>query len=849
MVLRNGFSRWPGRLGLACLSALAGMIAVLTVSQSAAAETSPCIDPRIQQASVQATLHLQVHGVDSPLITSTTEITISPDWPGVRGLFGDEQQQFGSLGCFLEFGDLEYHPAPPRITVFQKTKSDPARVKITDTSVLTDGPEIRQIWTQGPWRVTKHTWGYRVAFQPGQLASGFGHGAWTVTVRAPGLTMQDPERPPSADDGRGTLTWSFPAGRQPIPSIETSLTSPWLVRMNLATNRWPTRWFSDAAWTLGDGVLLAMVGLWAGARLLRRNRDGPDQRSLSAAVLGVSFLSVACYVYYVIDDYVWHQADGDAVRLSENLVLVAVAVPYFLLALGVRWRTVAVVSGLSAWITVVIAESPVNVGAGTFVVAYDIILRVFPLLSAMVLIGAGTVLWIRRLWPFGEEFQGLRDLSRKPFRVRQVIGLVAGMFILNSFILGQSAAASYYYWQHSDPWWQGRAPGALDWVTGDLSNDVHWWVGDGIQWWLYLVIAAGIFAALRAISADARGVFFAASADRHDLALMAAITAILFVGTWGIYDGVSLPLPCIVTFAGLVSYGLTRKLSKLDLKLGEGDPETATGGSFLVNHRIDMLVASEHAASAVKQKTDTEAAAAGSAPGISASADRGQNSPPGYAKLPTEDPGVTALALGPADTWWDNGVAAVRVGRYLALIPIIFDLYIYWTAGELSQLNFPFGLQAALGIIAGTIIAWYTGLFMFGVLLPYLKGIRTPVKGIVFGLIAFAAYAADAAVRHALGVTPYNTFIVDGLFAMALLATVGLLLDIETLRKHHGDQGLISNIYRLGAVRVAVTYATTLIIVGVGVWQTVYLTGQSAQERAQNIANTAQYVGTAHKPG
>ena len=83
--------------------------------------------------------------------------------------------------------------------------------------------------------------------------------------------------------------------------------------------------------------------------------------------------------------------------------------------------------------------------------------------------------------------------------------------------------------------------------------------------------------------------------------------------------------------------------------------------------------------------------------------------------------------------------------------------------------------------------------------------------------------------------------------ARAALIENGVLLEVYLERANR--RGLISNIYRLGAVRVAVTYATTLIIVGVGVWQTVYLTGQSAQERAQNIANTAQYVGTAHKPG
>ena len=117
---------------------------------------------------------------------------------------------------------------------------------------------------------------------------------------------------------------------------------------------------------------------------------------------------------------------------------------------------------------------------------------------------------------------------------------------------------------------------------------------------------------------------------------------------------------------------------------------------------------------------------------------------------------------------------------------------------------------------------------MFGVLLPYLKGIRTPIKGVVFGLIPGVIYAADAAIRHTLNVAPYPTFITDGLLAVSIFATVGVLLDLDTLRSRKNER-LISSIYRLGSVRVAVAYLTTLIVVGIGIWQAFYLTGQTAE--------------------
>jgi hypothetical protein len=113
-----------------------------------------------------------------------------------------------------------------------------------------------------------------------------------------------------------------------------------------------------------------------------------------------------------------------------------------------------------------------------------------------------------------------------------------------------------------------------------------------------------------------------------------------------------------------------------------------------------------------------------------------------------------------------NGLAALQSGVYLALVPIGFDVFEYWTSGDLSLLGFPFGLQDAIGIIISVALGWITGLFLFGVVIPYLRGIRTPVKGLVFGLVAFAAFAADDGVRNALGVAPYSTYVVDGLLAV-----------------------------------------------------------------------------------
>jgi hypothetical protein len=872
---------------------------------AAAATTDLCSDPTLQSASVQSTLQVNIHGVDWPSMTSTTNITVAESWRGTSDLFGDARQEGAALACFTPVNTYDYEATPPDITVQAATKSHPALVNITDIVTMTDGPEAWQTWYEGPWTVTKQNSGYDIAFR-GQHT--LADGSWSVTVKAPGLTILNPAPQPTTDNGQGKLTWSFPApkhsvGKDPapqqVPQVLVSLPSPWQVHMNLATDRWPVRWLSDASWTLGDGIVFDAVVLLLSWRLLRRKRGGrpdgaptlkfstiklfgskfpamefptlevPEEDRLPAVVMSITFVSVIAYAYYLIDDYQWHAAGGEAMWGTENTLLIYVTAVFFLSGLGVPWYWNQGISALSV-IGVAIIDgfdlslAPVDYSgsnSGEWGV-YNLLVLLIPLLLAMTFAFAGAAAWITRLWPFGgDNWNGLIRqrsdtwLSGK----RRVAMLAGGALVAGALILGQSAGASYYYWLHSDIWRQG--PGALTWVTTDLMIDAHWWIGDGIQWALFYTILVGAFAVLRTMRADARGVFFGLyPSDRGDLTLMAALAGSIAIGTWGFYDGVSLPIPFIVAFGLLITWGLTRKLSRLEA--GAKVENLPSGGgvdppkSLLGQYQKDMVATSDHGHTTTRRKKVSRrvAAAAGSNAGgalrkviplksliqTESGAEGSQDQPVPQLELDREvDPGVTALALGPGCTWWDNGVAAVKAGMYLTIVPIAFDIYILWNSGGLSPFGYAFGLQDAIGSIANNVVGWLAGLFMFGVLSAYLRGIRTPVKGAIFGLIAFAAFASDAGIRNALGVTPYPTFVVDGLLAVALFATTGLLLDICTLRIHN-DQGLIGSIYRLGSVRVAVTYATTLIIVGVSLWQAVYLTGQTSQQRAQNISNAAQ---------
>jgi len=878
---------------------LAGVFAMMIAGRpAAAADTGPCSDPALQSASVQSTLQVKIRGVDWPSMTSVMQITVPESWRGTSDLFGDASQQGSALACFMPINNYDYQAAPPDITVQAATKTRHAQVNVTNVITMADGPDAPPIWREGPWTVTKEAGGYQVAFAPQQPSAAAQYGSWTVTLCAPDLNIVHPAPEPATDSGQGKLTWSFLAAKppakppakttaarqpkkpapRPLPRVSVALTSPWQVHMNLAADPWPMRWLSDASWALNDGVLFDVVVLVLSLRLLRRRSGKPEQRRLPAAVISLSCVSIIAYGYYLLDNYIWHTAYGEAGWKLENIILLYIAAWFFFSGLGKLpgWLWVTIGSTLPI-ITALILSLDLSRAPMYSYDSYsrppkgfgisDLLVLLIPLLLALTLAGVGAVLWISRLWPFGKRepdglLRQLNDtwLARngRVVVLRVVVLMVAGLFV-SALILGQSAASAYYYWQHSDLWIRG--PGVFTWMAADMISDAHWWIGDGLQWPLSYAILAGLFAVLRAMRADARGAFFGRyPSDRADLTLMAAITACIFIGTWGYYAGFSIPIPSIVAFVLLIVWGLTRKLSETESRAAvEGRPDLGpeANGSLLGRFQNDLLTASDQSfKSRAKRKGLKRAAArAGTAGNIAlqeviplkslATAGTGagtQDGEPPQLKLPCEmDPGVTALALGPGSTWWDNGVAAVRRGIYLTIVPIGFDLYIMWNSGDLSQVNFPFGLQDAIGYAAGNVIGWMAGLFMFGVLLSYFRGVRTPVKGLVFGLIGFAAFAADAGIRHAVGLAPYPTFMVDGLLAIALFATVGLLLDISTLQKHN-DQGAIGSIYRLGSVRVGVTYATTLIIVGVSLWQAVYLTGQSAQQRATNLSNAAQTI-------
>jgi hypothetical protein len=917
-VHRHG--RWLPWLSRLCLVLLAGPGLLLTAAAPAAAGTDLCGDPLLQSASVQSSLHVRVRGQDWASMTSVMRITLPEAWRGTGGLLGDPAQQSAPIGCFLPFGQEEYRQGAPRIAVIRAKPPCRPCVQIVDTVTETDSFDRGSAWDMGIWHVARQPWGYSASFTPQEVGVGVIHGHWTVTLDAPGFrvqgTAQEPLPSPATDDGHGKLTWSFPKD-QLLPDINAELRGAWPVRMNLATQRWPMRWLSDALWAVTDGALLYGIALWLAWRLWRRRPGNPGQRRLAGAAASISLLGLGCYAGYVIDDYFWNSPNGDAVWIAEDLTLVAIAAFFFVTGCGIRCRWAAAIAALAASAAALTAFggaivigswAPISFYARASTSAGNVtglLILTVPLQFAMTLMIAGTALWIGRLWPFGKaartywlrDWRGQPSLEGShdqgaPCRSAHVAVLLLASFIVSAVILGLGATSSYDVWLHRHSWVSAANLDGFQWVSSDLLQETHWWISDGLQWALFFTVTVAVFAVLRAMSTDARGVFFEPRRDPADTHVKptapktagSAIVLVIvfagwFIGSWGFYSGISVPLAFLIAAAGLSRFGLKKDLSDLDgtsKVVGRTPNELPSEHtSLLVTHRTALFAAAERAAAAaLARKQGVTPPASGSesdsrtpgpapdeqpAPRQQAIQLEPATQPPrrGWAQrirrrqpagaaelvLPEAiDAGAVALALGPGDTWWDNGKQAVRTGALLTVVPLGFYAYITWRNGGLAPLTYPFGLLDILSTAASVLIAWLVGLFAFGALLPYLRGTRAPFKGVVLGVVTLAAEATDAAIRHALGVTPYSTFLVDGLLAIAVFGTLGLLLDMRTLQIHNRDSGLLNTLYRLGHMRVAVTFATTLLVVGIGIWQDVYLTGQTAQQRAQTASDTAQAV-------
>lgn len=177
--------------------------------------------------------------------------------------------------------------------------------------------------------------------------------------------------------------------------------------------------------------------------------------------------------------------------------------------------------------------------------------------------------------------------------------------------------------------------------------------------------------------------------------------------------------------------------------------------------------------------------------------------PPGFG------PGELALALGPGRQWWERGLIALRLGSWLAWLPIAYFVYVLVLAQSrpLVAAPIPFTGISFITALANEAAFWLVAAFAFGCLFPYLRGRNGLVKGAALGLVYLAAHAGASL----LGATGDTLWQVRSVQLLLFLMVLGVLMDGATVEGAALSWQYLVERYKVAEAKAALTYATSLI--------------------------------------
>ena len=166
------------------------------------------------------------------------------------------------------------------------------------------------------------------------------------------------------------------------------------------------------------------------------------------------------------------------------------------------------------------------------------------------------------------------------------------------------------------------------------------------------------------------------------------------------------------------------------------------------------------------------------------------------------------------------------MGAAVAVAPVLYYLIVLFTERAPTELsaNSQYGL---LGLVSGLVTEigfWLVLSFVFGALLPYVRGRQAVWKGLTLGVVFSISVGLSTLLVDEAG----SAWTFRALQVVLFLVLLGFLLDRRTLEGHGFQRRELVDVYRLREVRFAVGYASPLILLLIGVGQQL-LSGDTAE--------------------
>jgi hypothetical protein len=190
-----------------------------------------------------------------------------------------------------------------------------------------------------------------------------------------------------------------------------------------------------------------------------------------------------------------------------------------------------------------------------------------------------------------------------------------------------------------------------------------------------------------------------------------------------------------------------------------------------------------------------------------------------------------ALALGPERGWWGNGLVAVRLGAWLAIMPIAYFLYVFLSsqgAGGWS-LGTPFAIVGIVSALTYEVAFWLVAAFVFGCLYPYLRGQNGLFKGMALAAVYIGANAAAAL----LGIPGNALWQVRSFQLLLFLMLLGGWMDLKSLEAEGSTWRELVALYELSNATNLTRQVLPLVIALAGVLAQLY--SRQTQEATENL--------------